>query len=200
MSESGRNLRHTPDLPSVSHKCLTQTHAQTLHIPGTWMFVRIQISFTGSLERYVWRTRECLQKRFGYDALNCYHWRVTAEREVRHTATDTGFVLHLKQPAYRTPSPRDSKPLICYLVAKGIVSRTLTVLCTKYRGILIRYHKLHPWWLHKCGGSLGSKPVQPSSPLRTMTGNRVCSTMNAHRLSRSPSFWQEVQVWYQPCR
>lgn len=48
------------------------------------------------------------------------------------------------EPACRTPSPRDSKPLSCYLVAKGIVSRTLTVLCTKYRGILIRYHKLHP--------------------------------------------------------
>lgn len=68
------------------------------------MFGRIQISFMGSLGQCVWRTRECLQKLFGYDALNCYHWRVTAEREVRHTATDTGFVLHLKQSLCSLPA------------------------------------------------------------------------------------------------
>lgn len=40
--------------------------------------------------------------------------------------------------------PRDSKPLSCYLVAKGAVFRTLTSLCTKYRGILICCFNLHP--------------------------------------------------------
>lgn len=54
--------------------------------------------------------------------------------------------------ACRTPSPRDSKPLSCYLVAKGIVSRTPTSLCTKYRGILIHYLNLRPSWLHKREG------------------------------------------------
>lgn len=140
MNESCRNLRYTPGLPSISHRCLRH------------MFKHSRYQECGCLWELRFHLRDHKGNVFGEQesvstsVLVVMPW--TAETEVRHTDTDTGFVLPWKQSLISQGNsceicPRDSKPLSCYLVAKGIESRTPASLCIKYRGILLCYFNLH---------------------------------------------------------
>lgn len=145
MSESCRNLRYTPDLPSISHKCHICTNTPDTRNVDVWENSNFIYGITRAM---------CLEnKRVSPEAfwLRCLellplesHCRKRGTTHCHKHWICSPLETEPVQSACRTPSPRDSKPLSGYLVAKGIVSRTLTSLCTKYRGILICYHKLHP--------------------------------------------------------
>lgn len=121
MSESCRNLRYTLDLASVSHRCLRHVykHSRYQECGHLWELKLHLQDHKGNVSGE--------QESVSTSILIIMPW--TAEREVRHIARDSGFVLPWKQSLVSLGNscevcPRDSKLPSCYLVANGIVQNT----------------------------------------------------------------------------